>query len=127
MMSITFLFSALVLLYFTNPAIASWDTYLLTAYYPPLIRVNKIDIFIYLHQIVVMCHCSVIVNLDATVVLLIYICTVQLKILADDFQQVTHPEKLKKCISEHQHTLGYLYLLISEISYFFYKSPRGIV
>ncbi|XP_031786136.1 odorant receptor 59 isoform X1 [Nasonia vitripennis] len=102
---ITFLYFVLVVLYFTNPAITAWETFLTTSYYPPAIRSPVMDVFLFSNQLIVMCHTSVIVNLDAMVVLLIYICSVRLKVLAADLESVNDDEELKQRIREHQHIL----------------------
>ncbi|OXU20151.1 hypothetical protein TSAR_007395 [Trichomalopsis sarcophagae] len=83
---------------------------IMTTRYPFEIKSIGLKLFINLSQLITLLHASSILITDAIVVLLLYTCTIRLKIVEQKFKACKYYRHLKLHIHEHQKTL----LLIEE-------------
>ncbi|NP_001177497.1 odorant receptor 51 [Nasonia vitripennis] len=100
-----FIFFIVIIISYVNKAETYERGLIMTTRYPFEIKSIGLKLFLNLSQFITLLHASSILITDAIVVLLLYTCTIRLKIVEQKFRACKYYRHLKLHIYEHQKTL----------------------
>lgn len=98
------LFSAMVISY-SYHRINNWNGYLTMAYYPTPKNSITFNIIIYIHEIIILTHSAILLNIEIFIIMLLHLSKIQLKILNNHIINAIEFDDLIQCISKHNKIL----------------------